>query len=251
MECGDLGRALEGTARSLLIPHGHRSAIDQRDQTGGDLMNRKTMAGNGQLDMSPVEAAVVVLLKTCQQAVDELGGAVPPAQLRALLVIDRADGCLGLPQLAAGLAVSESGAGRLCDRMHDAGLVTHARNAENSREIVVHATGPGLRLAAWIRDRQRAALSTVLHSMHSEARDALVWGLGELAATEGLPRVSNRRGHGCGAAQPSQSRAAAVTSCAGGRSAGVRNRQSWRTTPSTMIASAPSWRMSSTGRSGR
>lgn len=111
MECGDLGRALEGTARSLLIPHGHRSAIDQRDQTGGDLMNRKTMAGNGQLDMSPVEAAVAVLLKTCEQAVDELGGAVPPAQLRALLVIDRAHGCLGLPQLAAGLAVSESGAG--------------------------------------------------------------------------------------------------------------------------------------------
>ena len=49
-------------------------------------------------------------------------------------------------------------------------------------------TGSGKRLARWIRDRQRAALSDVVNSLCPQARDALVYGLGELAtAARGLP----------------------------------------------------------------
>jgi hypothetical protein len=62
-----------------------------------------TLSNSGQLDMVPVEIAVAVLRKTCDRAIDELGGAVPGAQLRALLVIDDAGGSLvhGLTELAA------------------------------------------------------------------------------------------------------------------------------------------------------
>jgi hypothetical protein len=48
-------------------------------------------------------------------------------------------------------------------------------------------TGAGRRLARWTRDRQRAALSDVVNSMRPQARDALVYGLGELAAAAQMP----------------------------------------------------------------
>ena len=43
-------------------------------------------------------------------------------------------------------------------------------------------TDSGTRLARWIKDRQRMALSKVVYSMRPDARDALIHGLRELAA---------------------------------------------------------------------
>jgi DNA-binding MarR family transcriptional regulator len=132
--------------------------------------------------MAPVETAVAVLRNAGDKAIDELGSAVPGAQLRALLIIDDGGGSVDLYQLAAELATSVSVTGRLCDRMMAAGLLVTGAAANGSGRSCPVLTTSGHRLASWIRDRQRAALSEVLNSMRPPARQALVHGLTGLAA---------------------------------------------------------------------
>ena len=137
-----------------------------------------------ELDMVPVETAVAVLRTACDRAIDELGGAVPGAQLRALLVIDDAGGSLALHRLADELAASASATGRVCDRMMAAGLLLAGGPASSPGSPCLMLTSSGRRLAGWIRERQRAALSQVLNSMRPPARQTLVYGLTELAAAQ-------------------------------------------------------------------
>ena len=118
---------------------------------------------------------------------EEVGVAVPPVQLRALLVIDRA-GSLNLSRLAGLLGASASAASRLCDRMQAAGLVSRDRAVVSRREIVVVPTESGRRLAEWVRGRRRAALGGLLAEMSAAGREALARGLGELG-DEGLVRA--------------------------------------------------------------
>ena len=146
------------------------------------MSNETTLSGSGQLDMAPVEAAVAILRKTCENAADELGGAVPGVQLRALLVFDDAGGSLELRRLAAELTASMSATSGVCDRMQEAGLLT-VQDATSRAAPRCTLTGSGSRLAHWVKDRQRAALRDLVSSMDPQAREALVYGLGELAAT--------------------------------------------------------------------
>ncbi len=139
-------------------------------------------SGCDELDMVPVQTAVAVLRKACDNAVDELGGAVPEAQLRALLIIDDAQGSVNLHRLATELAASVAATGRLCERMMAAGLLMPGAGGNGSGGPCPVLTSSGRRLADWIRDRQRAALSKVLNSMPPQARQALVHGLTSLAA---------------------------------------------------------------------
>ncbi len=154
------------------------------------MSNETTVSGSGdQLDMDAVETAVALLRKACDKAVDDLGGAVPGVQLRTLLAVDDAGGSLDLRRLAAEMTASVSATSRVCDRMREAGLLTMEDAAASSRPAsCCMLTGSGKRLARWIRDRQRAALSDVVNSLCPRARDALVYGLGELATSaRGLP----------------------------------------------------------------
>jgi DNA-binding MarR family transcriptional regulator len=151
------------------------------------MSNETTLGGSGQLNMAPVEAAVAILRKTCENAVDELGGAVPGVQLRALLVFDVAGGSLELRRLAAELTASVSATSGVCDRMQEAGLLTVGDATSSRAGPRCTLTGSGRRLARWIRDRQRVALSDLVNSMGPQARDALVYGLGELAAAAPKP----------------------------------------------------------------
>ena len=89
-------------------------------------------AGSDQLDMGPVETAVALLRKACDKAVDDLGGAVPGVQLRALLVVNDAGGSLDLPRLAAEMTASVSATSRVCERMREAGLLA-TEHAAGSR----------------------------------------------------------------------------------------------------------------------
>ena len=195
------GLALQSAAGLL---NGHqagasiRDAMAELDQAINDLRNsmfgahatglpaRRVMSGNttlsdsGLLDMAPVETAVAVLRKACDNAIDELGGTVSGAQLRALLIID--GGSVDLNQLAAELAASVSATGRLCDRMMAAGLLVTGAAASRPDGPCPVLTPAGHRLARWIRDRQRAALSEVLNSMRWPGRQALIHGLTDLAA---------------------------------------------------------------------
>jgi DNA-binding MarR family transcriptional regulator len=131
------------------------------------------------------EAGLAVLLEACERAVEELGSSVPPAQLRALLVIDHA-GSMNLSRLAGALGASASAASRLCDRMQAAGLLRRDRAAASRREIVLVPTESGRRLARWVAGQRRAALTEVLRSLSDDSQEALVAALGELAAGSGL-----------------------------------------------------------------
>ena len=126
------------------------------------------------------EAGLAVLLEACERAVEELGSSVPPAQLRALLVIHQV-GSMNLSRLAAARGASASASSRLCDRMQAAGLLKRDRAAASRREIVLVPTESGRRLAQWIAGRRRAALAEVLQSLTDGGQEALVAALGELA----------------------------------------------------------------------
>jgi DNA-binding MarR family transcriptional regulator len=138
--------------------------------------------GGNQLDVSSAEYGLSVLVDLCDRAIEEIGSSVPPGQLRALLVLDRA-GSLNLSRLAGALAASASAASRLLDRMQEAGLVSRDRAATSRREIRVVPTESGRRLATWVRGRRRAAIAKLLARMSSDGREALARGLAELAAT--------------------------------------------------------------------
>jgi DNA-binding MarR family transcriptional regulator len=141
-----------------------------------------------ELDMTQVEMGLAVLRKACDQAVDQLGGAVPGVQLRALQIFDDAGGSLDTRQLAAQLTTSMAAAGNVCDRMQEAGLVTMEDIGTSRGTLCCVLTDSGVRLARWIKDRQRMALSKVVYSMRPDARDALIHGLRELAAV--APKAS-------------------------------------------------------------
>jgi DNA-binding MarR family transcriptional regulator len=141
-------------------------------------------AADGQLDVDSAETGLTVLIEACERAVEELGAAVPPAQMRALLTIDQA-GSLNLSRLAGALGASASAASRLVDRMQTAGLLTRDRAAASRREIVLLPTESGRRLAEWVRGRRRGALRDVLQTMSPGGREALVRGLRELTAGSG------------------------------------------------------------------
>lgn len=134
----------------------------------------------GAVDVGSAESGLAVLLEACERAVEELGSAIPPAQMRALLIIGGAGG-LNLSRLAGALGASASATSRLCDRMQAAGLLTRDRAAASRREIVLVPTESGRRLADWVRGRRRAALGQVLDRMTPEGRDALARGLTELS----------------------------------------------------------------------
>ena len=146
------------------------------------MSNETTLGGGGQVDMGPVQTAVTVLRKACDKAMGDLGGAVPGVQLRVVLVVNDAGGSLELQRLATEMTASVSATSKVCDRMQEAGLLTVQDAASSRPGSRCMLTGSGKRLARWIRDQQRAALSDVVNSMRPQARDALVYGLGELAA---------------------------------------------------------------------
>src|SRR5579864_4092793 len=135
----------------------------------------------GPQDGGYADAGLAMLIEASERAVEDLGSAVPPAQIRALLIIDRA-GSLNLSRLAEALGASASAASRLCDRIQAAGLLTRDRAPASRREIVLFPTESGRRLAEWVRARRRAALDNVLQAMSPDGRDALAQGLRELAA---------------------------------------------------------------------
>ena len=131
-----------------------------------------------------MERGLTALVEAAERAVEKISSSVPPAQLRALLIVDRAGG-LNLNRLAAQVGASASATSRLCDRMEMAGLLTRDRAADSRREIVLSLTESGARLAEWVREQRRAALAEMLAAMTPGGRDALLRGLEELALQGG------------------------------------------------------------------
>src|ERR1700749_3018719 len=112
--------------------------------------------GRGQqLDGDPAEQGLTALVEAAERAVEKIGSTVPPAPLRALLILDRA-GNLNLNRLAALVGASASATSRLCDRMEVAGLLTRDRAVGRPREIVLALTQAGRGLAARGSDHRGA-----------------------------------------------------------------------------------------------
>lgn len=141
--------------------------------------DERQVAGNGQPDLCSAEAGLAVLLEACERAVEDIGPTVPPAQLRALLIVVLARR-LNLSGLARALGASMSATSRLTDRMAAGGLLTREA-ARSRREIFLVPTEPGRQLAERIRGGRRAALSAALEAMSPGGSEALARGLGELA----------------------------------------------------------------------
>ena len=135
---------------------------------------------NSYMDVAAAERGLAVLLAACDRAVEEIGSAIPPAQLRALLIIGQ-EGSMNLNRLARALDSTPSATSRLTDRMQMGGLLSRDRAAASRREIVLVPTESGLQLAEWVRTQRRAALGEVLATMSPDAREALAHGLSELA----------------------------------------------------------------------
>jgi DNA-binding MarR family transcriptional regulator len=130
-------------------------------------------------DLERAEAGLAVLLEAWQRAIEELGAMLPPAQVRALLVIDAADD-LNITGLARTLGASPSATSRLCDRLVAAGLVARVPAVASRREILLQLTESGQRLAAWIGDQRRRALTQVMEAISAGGRADLARGLSEL-----------------------------------------------------------------------
>jgi DNA-binding MarR family transcriptional regulator len=130
-------------------------------------------------DLERAEAGLSILLEAWQRAIEELGAMLPPAQVRALLIIDVTDD-LNVTGLARVLGASPSATSRLCDRLVAAGLLTRVPATTSRREILLKLTESGQRLAAWIRDQRYAALIRVLEAISPDGRAALARGLSEL-----------------------------------------------------------------------
>ena len=133
-----------------------------------------------QLDLSSASNGLAVLLEASERAIEQLGATFPSAQVRALLIVDRA-GSMNLSGLARALRTTPSAASRLCDRMQAAGLLKRDRAAASRREIVLVPTESGRRLARWVATQRHAALVEVLRSLSDDGQQALVKALGELA----------------------------------------------------------------------
>ncbi len=141
-------------------------------------------SGDGHLDVAFAETKLTALVETWESSVEELGCAVPAAQLRVLLVIDR-EGRLNLGHLASALGASPSATRRLCDRMTVAGLLSREPTPDSRRDTVLHATESGHRLASWVRARRREVLRRAVQPMSAAGRDSLARGLRELATLLG------------------------------------------------------------------
>jgi DNA-binding MarR family transcriptional regulator len=166
------------------------------DQAGSDQAG-SDQARTGQLDQAPLaqkgaqrpgvaapdleraEAGLSVLLEAWQRAIEELGAMLPPAQVRALLIVDTGDS-LNVTGLARMLGASPSATSRLCDRLVAAGLLARVPAAASRREILLQLTESGQRLAAWIRDQRRTALVRVLETISPGGRADLARGLSEV-----------------------------------------------------------------------
>lgn len=148
-------------------------------------------SGNGQWDVDSAEIGLTALLEASERALEDLGSTVPPAQLRALLIVDRAGG-LNLSKLSAALGASASATSRLCDRMQAADLLTRDRAAASRREIVLLPTDSGHRLAEWVRTQRRTVLVGLLAAMSPAGREALARGLTELAGASGVALPAHR-----------------------------------------------------------
>ncbi|MEU7776375.1 MarR family winged helix-turn-helix transcriptional regulator [Micromonospora parva] len=129
-----------------------------------------------------LDAAAAALLGIWESAREGTANRVSGAQLRAVMVVEQADG-INLRRLATRLDMLLSSASRLCDRLVAAGMLEREPGRFDRREISLHLTPEARRLLAELRANRRAQLDAVLTGMSREGRDALLRGMREFDET--------------------------------------------------------------------
>ena len=119
------------------------------------------------------------------RAADRLGP-VSLVQLRALTVIDEADGA-NLMQLSDGMGVTVSTASRLVDRLVGAGLIDRRPSEATRREIAINLTAEGQSLLGHYDDLRLQALHRRLEQLPRRRRTAVIGALVDLVGTETPP----------------------------------------------------------------
>ncbi|MFI9771156.1 MarR family transcriptional regulator [Streptomyces sp. NPDC052415] len=104
------------------------------------------------------------------------------SQLRVLHILEHNDG-INLRSLAESLASTPPSTSRLCDRLHAAGFIERAVNAESKREVRLHLSGRGRTFLAELRARREREVRRVLADMPAAKRIALLEGLEAFCAT--------------------------------------------------------------------
>ena len=176
-----LGTAQLGTVRPGPAESGPVQARTGQLDQARLAPNEARRPGVAATDLERAEAGLSVLLEAWQRAIEELGAMLPPAQVRALLIVDNGDR-LNVTGLARMLGASPSATSRLCDRLVAAGLLARVPAAASRREILLQLTESGQRLAAWIQDQRRTALVRVLDTISPAGRADLARGLSEVVA---------------------------------------------------------------------
>lgn len=131
-----------------------------------------------------VDAAAGSLLSVWLSARERAAGQLSSSQLRALMVVEQADG-VNLRGLAMAMAILLSSASRLCDRLVAAGLLEREPGRVDRREISLHLTAAGQKLLDELRADRRELLAEVLDRMSPAGRQALLRGLQEFDAVAG------------------------------------------------------------------
>lgn len=125
-----------------------------------------------------LDAVAASLLGIWESAREGTASRVSGAQLRAVMVVEQADG-INLRRLATQLDMLLSSASRLCDRLVAAGMLEREPGRFDRREISLHLTPEARRLLAEIRAERQEQLGAVLAGMSPEGRDALLRGMRE------------------------------------------------------------------------
>ena len=103
----------------------------------------------------------------------EAAGRLTPTKLRALELLSERGG-LRIGDLAAAMAVDETSATRLADRLEAMGAATRERGADDRRATVVVLTPDGEHLAADAARRRQDFVQEVLATLDRDERAELV-----------------------------------------------------------------------------
>jgi DNA-binding MarR family transcriptional regulator len=103
----------------------------------------------------------------------ETSGRLTPTKLRALELLAESGG-LRIGDLAAAMAVDETTATRLADRLETMGAAARRAHSSDRRSTVVVLTRDGERLAADAAQRHRAFVAEVIQTLDPEERVELV-----------------------------------------------------------------------------
>ncbi|XVU23428.1 MarR family winged helix-turn-helix transcriptional regulator [Actinoplanes sp. CA-054009] len=120
-----------------------------------------------------VESTVDSLVSVLDAARLAQSPAVPPAQLRVLMIIS-ANRQTNMSRLAETLEVVPSSASRLCDRLEATGLLRRVPDPRDRREVRLMITPSARRLLDQLRESRRTALGEVLGKMDAAAQQDLV-----------------------------------------------------------------------------